>query len=193
MNINAIQVSNLIRIIHLTRLSLIITSLLLKVDFTRGHDSRCNLETIPFFLIGKSNDVKGLKSHLQLFIIINWSNRDLTLRDISIVIDVIPQTASGLHFRNCWLQQLIENMIRALHKLLLSNTRLFQKVRLNVTSTKFSRGGEMNPDKFTKTWGIVIPGCLGISVWFQNGVGCHNLVLKSHFLGRLFSTWGNSS
>ena len=74
-------------------------------------------------------------------------------------------------------------MVRSLNLLLLSDTRLLQKVGLNVTTSKLASSGEMDTDEFTKSGRVVIPGSLGITIGLQNGVGGNNLVLKGHLLG----------
>merc|ERR1719208_170682 len=45
----------------------------------------------------------------------------------------------------------------------------------------------MDTDEFTETGGVVIPGCLGITIGLKNGVGGHNLVLKGDLLLRLLA------
>jgi hypothetical protein len=55
------------------------------------------------------------------------------------------------------LQQLVEDVVRPLNLLLLGDTRLLQKVRFNVTTAEFASSGEVNPDEFTETGGVVIP------------------------------------
>merc|ERR1711899_714789 len=144
--------------------------------------------------MGEANDVKGLISVLQLLIIVNGGNSNLALGHVAIVIDVIAQKKVSLHVWNKRLQQLVEDVIRSLNLLLLSDTRLLQQVGLNVTTAEFSRLGEVNPDEFTETGGVVIPRGLGITIRFQDRIGGYNLVLKGYLLScRSFLRCGNSS
>merc|ERR1712180_186233 len=100
MNINAKQSCNFCRVGHLTRLSLVITTLLDELNFTTAHYSSSDFVAIPFFLMGEANNVKGRISHLQLLIVINGSNSNLALGYIAVVIDVIRQEKVSLHVRN---------------------------------------------------------------------------------------------
>ena len=88
---------------------------------------------------------------------------------------------------------MVENVVRSLNLLLLGDTRLFQKVGLNVTTAEFARRGEVNPNEFTKSRGVVIPRGFGITIGFQNRIGGNNLVLKGYFLSsRSFFRCSNS-
>merc|ERR1719490_260846 len=150
---------------------------------------------IPFLLVGESNDVKGSICHLQLFIVINRGDSDLTLGNIDVVIDIISQETFRLHGRNMRLQQLVEDVVGPLNRLLLGNTGLFQQVGLNVTTAKLTSRSKVNLDEFTEPGGVVVPGGLGITIRLQDGVGGYNLVFKGSllFLTRLFLGSGNSS
>jgi hypothetical protein len=86
---------------------------------------------------------------------------------------------------------LVEDVVRALNLLLLGDARLLQKVGLDVTTSQFTSSGKVDTDKFTETGGVVIPGGLGITIGFQNGVGGHNLVLKGDLLVGLLATGSN--
>ena len=80
------QFCNLVGESHVIRLSLVITTLLLELDFSRGHDSCSQFVAVPFLFIAEANDIKGIVSELQLFIVINGGNSNLALRDIAVVI-----------------------------------------------------------------------------------------------------------
>merc|ERR1712226_92025 len=182
--IAAKELSNLVGVSHVIKFSLIITTLLLELNLTTSHDSSSDLVAIPFLFMTEANTVKGSISVFQLFIVINGSNSDLALRYIGVVIDIISKETLGLHVRYSRLQELIEDVVRPLNFLLLSNTRFLKQVGLNVTTTKLARGGEMDPNEFTKPGGVVIPGGLGITIRLQNRVSSHNLVLKRNLLFR---------
>jgi hypothetical protein len=93
------------------------------------------------------------------------------------------------------LQQLVEDVVGPLNRLLLGNTGLFQQVGLNVTTAKLASSVEVNPDEFTKPGRVVVPGGLGVTIRLQYGVGSHNLVLKGYLLGvsSSFFLWGSNS
>merc|ERR1719162_1771040 len=90
-------------------------------------------------------------------------------------------------------QQLVEDVVGPLNRLLLGNTGLFQQVGLNVTTAKLASSVEVNPDEFTKPGGVVVPGGLGVTIRLQDGVGGHNLVFKSNLLFITFLFLGSSN
>ena len=51
----------------------------------------------------------------------------------------------------------------------------------------------MDTNEFTKPGGVVIPGGLGITIGFKNGVGGHNLVLKRDLFLTLLARGSNHS
>merc|ERR1719232_1966310 len=79
-------------------------------------------------------------------------------------------------------EELVEDMVGSLDLLLLSDTRLLKQIGHNVATSQLTRGSEMDTDELSETGGVVIPGCLGIAIGLQNGVGGHNLVLKGDLL-----------
>merc|ERR1712079_91338 len=99
---------------QVSRFSLVITTFLDEDDSSTSHDASSELETIPFLIMCKSNDVKSSISHFQLFIVINRSNSSFSLRHISIVIDIIRETTFGFHGRNKRLKQVVKDVISPL-------------------------------------------------------------------------------
>ena len=111
------------------------------------------------------------------------TNLGFSLGDVDVVIDVLaaaaldPQTAlaDAVTVR---LEQLVEDVVRSLHLLLLGDARLLQEVGHDVTPGQFTRGREKNTDELSKPRGIVIPGRLGVTIRLQNWIGGNNLVLE---------------
>ena len=145
------QISNLVGKGHVISLSLVITTFLLEFHFSHVHDTSSQLVTIPFLIIREANNIKSVVSELQLFIVINGLNTDLAHGDITVVIDVISKQAFHPQVSNKWLQKLIEDVVRPLNLLLLSDAGLLQKVGLNVTTSQFSSRSEVDTNEFAKT------------------------------------------
>ena len=108
----------------------------------------------------KSQDVKGILSVEELLVVIDGIHLCLSLRDIGVVVDVIADMAQlakaaltdvvsvleqshetqilGGHQEFVFnieyyrLEQLVEDMVGPLHRLLLRDTRLLEQVRHNV-------------------------------------------------------------
>merc|ERR1719270_722987 len=172
-------------------LSLVITTLGLELNASKGHNTRCQHVTIPLLLFSKSTNIEGILSVLKLLIVINRVNLSLTLGHIDVVIDVIREAALLLHALTnsitILLDELVEDVVGSLNLLLFSNTRLLKQIGDNVATSQLTRGSEMDTDEFTKTGRVVIPCSFGISIKLKNGVGGHNLVLKRDLLLRLFA------
>merc|ERR1719232_375743 len=172
-------------------LSLVITTLGLELNTSKGHDTRCQHVTVPLLLFSKSKNIEGVLSVLKLLIVINGINLSLTLGHIDVVIDVIREAALLLHALTnsitILLDELVEDVVGSLNLLLLSDTRLLKQIGDNVATSQLTRGSEMDTDEFTKTGRVVVSGGLGISVGLKNGVGGHNLVLKRDLLLRLLA------
>merc|ERR1712106_163923 len=137
-------------------MGLIITTLLDVLDTTTSHHTSSQYITVHLLLFTKSKNIKSILSVLKLFIVIDGSNSCLTLRDISIVIDVIRDKAQGFEpsFTDSvtiWLEKLVEDVVRSLNRLLFSNTRLLQQIGDNVTTGQLSRLREVNTDELSKT------------------------------------------
>merc|ERR1719443_2193067 len=172
-------------------LSLVITTLSLELNTSKGHDTRCQHVTVPLLLFSKSKNIEGILSVFKLLVVINRVNLSLTLGHIDVVIDVIREAALLPHALtnaiSIRLEKLVEDMVGSLNLLLLSNTRLLKQIGDNVATSQLTRGSEMDTDEFTKTRRVVISGGLGITIGLKNGVGGHNLVLKGDLLLRLLA------
>merc|ERR1719270_2056557 len=193
--INTTESSSLARIgvrSNMFTLSLVITTLGLELNTSKGHNTRCQHVTIPLLLFSKSKNIEGVFSVLKLLIVINRVNLSLTLGHINVVIDVIREAALLLHALTnsitILLNELVKDVVGSLNLLLLSNTRLLKQIGDNVATSQLSRGSEMDTDEFTETRRVVISGGLGITVGLKNGVGGHNLVLKGYLLLRLLAS-----
>ena len=80
------------------------------------------------------------------------------------------------------MEKLVEDVVRSLNFLLLSNTGLLKKVGHDVTTAEFARGSEVDSDELAEPGGVVVPCSLGVAVGLQDGVGGHDLVLKGNLL-----------
>merc|ERR1719150_209835 len=174
---------------HLLALGLVIATLGLELNATEGHDTSSQHVAVPLLLFAESKHIEGVLSVLQLFVVVNGVDLGLALGHVDVVVDVIGQAALLLQTLSnsiaVLLDELVEDMVGSLDLLLLSDTRLLQKIGHDVATSQLARGGEVDTDEFTETGGVVIPGSLSISVGLQNGVGSHNLVLKGDLLIRL--------
>merc|ERR1719450_636412 len=177
----------------LFQLSLVVTTLLDVDDTSSSHHTSSQHVAVKLLLVRETKHVEGVLGVLQLLVVVNGGDSGLTLGDIDVVIDVVGDAALGSQTSladavTVRLEQLVEDMVRSLHLLLLSDTGLLQQVGHDVATSQLSGGGEMDTDELSETGGVVIPGGLSVSVGLKDGVGGHNLVLKGNLLLGLLTT-----
>merc|ERR550532_50574 len=177
----------------LLALGLVVTTLGLELQSSECHHTGGQHVAVELLSGGESKNVEGVLGVLQLLVVVDGGDSGLALGDVDVVVDVSrdaalgPQTAlaDSVTVR---LEQLVEDVVRSLHLLLLSNTGLLQQVGHDVATSQLSGGGEMDTDELSETGRVVVPGGLGVTVGLQDGVGGHNLVLKRNLLLRLLAT-----
>ena len=80
------------------------------------------------------------------------------------------------------MEKLVEDVVRSLNFLLLSNTGLLKKVGHDVTTAEFARCSEVDSDELSEPGGVVVPCSLGVAVGLQDGVGVDDTILQVGFL-----------
>merc|ERR550532_63808 len=181
--------------VNLLQLSLVVTTLLDVDDTSGSHHTGGQHVAVELLLLRESKNVEGVLGVLQLLIVVDGGDGGLALGYVDVVIDVVgdaalgPQTAlaDSVTVR---LEQLVEDVVRSLHLLLLSDTGLLQQVGHDVATSQLSGGREMDTDELSETGRVVVPGGLGVTVGLQDGVGGHNLVLKGDLLLGLLARAG---
>merc|ERR550532_1874913 len=181
--------------VNLLQLSLVVTTLLDVDDTSGSHHTGGQHVAVELLLLRESKNVEGVLGVLQLLIVVDGGDGGLPLGYVDVVIDVVgnaalgPQTAlaDSVTVR---LEQLVEDVVRSLHLLLLSDTGLLQQVGHDVATSQLSGGREMDTDELSETGRVVVPGGLGVTVGLQDGVGGHNLVLKGDLLLGLLARAG---
>merc|ERR550532_477632 len=179
--------------VNLLQLSLVVTTLLDVDDTSGSHHTGGQHVAVELLLLRESKNVEGVLGVLQLLVVVDGGDSGLALGDVDVVVDVVgdaalgPQTAlaDAVTVR---LEQLVEDVVRSLHLLLLSDTGLLQQVGHDVATSQLSGGREMDTDELSETGRVVVPGGLGVAVRLQDGVGGHNLVLKGNLLLGLLTT-----
>ena len=74
-------------------------------------------------------------------------------------------------------QELVENVVISLGRLLKRNSRFFKQIRLDVSACDLSTRVEVNANEFAETRRVVVSRGFGITVGFQHRIRRHNLVL----------------
>ena len=80
------------------------------------------------------------------------------------------------------LDELEEDVVATLVRLLVGHTGLLEKVDINEATGKLSHVVEVDSDEFTKARRVVISDSFGVAIGLQNWVGVDNPVLKIRFL-----------
>ena len=83
---------------HFIWLCLIVSAFCLEMYLSKRHNSCSNPVRTPFLVFGETENVKSIIGVLQLLVVVDRLNSDLSLRDIEIVIDIICQNTLGLQF-----------------------------------------------------------------------------------------------
>merc|ERR1719150_2006268 len=164
----------------LLALGLVVTALRLELHTAESHDSSSQHVAVELLLGRESKHVEGVLGVLQLLVVVNRGDSGLALGDVDVVVDVSGDLALGSQSSladavTVRLEQLVEDVVRSLHLLLLSDTGLLQQVGHDVATGQLTRGGEVDTDELSETGGVVVPGSLGVTVGLQNGVGGDNL------------------
>merc|ERR1719266_63288 len=181
--------------VDLLQLSLVVTTLLDVDDTSGSHHTGGEHVAVELLLLRESKNVEGVLGVLQLLVVVDGGDGGLALGDVDVVVDVVgdaalgPQTtlADAVTVR---LEKLVEDVVRSLHLLLLSDTRLLQQVGHDVATSQLTGGREMDTDELSETGRVVVPGGLGVTVGLQDGVGGHNLVLQGDLLLYLLGATG---
>merc|ERR1719150_246186 len=164
----------------LLALSLVVTALGLELHTTAGHHTGGQHVAVELLLLGESKNVEGVLGVPQLLIVIDGGDSGLALGDVDVVVDVsgeltLVSESSVADAVTVRLDELIEDVVRSLNLLLLSDTGLLQQVGHDVATSQLARGCEMDTDELSETGRVVVPGGLGVAVGLQDGVGGHNL------------------
>ena len=76
------------------------------------------------------------------------------------------------------LDQLEEDVIAALVRLLVGHPGFLQEIDVNEAASEFAHVVEVDPDELAKPGGVVVPDGLGVAVGLQDWVGVDNPVLQ---------------
>ena len=128
---------------YVIALGLIVASLCLELNSSASHDGGGEHVAVELVLVAEAEDVEGILSVLQLFVVVDGVNLRLALGDIDVVVDVIRETAHLFQpplsdTVSIGLEKLVEDVVRPLNLLLLRDTGLLQKIRHNVATGQLS-------------------------------------------------------
>ena len=115
--------------------------LILKVKLT--------LEEIELLLGGESENSERLVGELHLLNIIDTIDGEHSLVDHGVESSIRGNQKLLVQLRHGWGQQLVEDVVVTLSRLLACNTRLLQKVELDISSSDLTGGTEVNSDELT--------------------------------------------
>merc|ERR1719412_287017 len=179
----------------LLALSLVVTALGLELHTTECHDGGSQHVAVVLLLLGEPENVEGVLGVLKLLIVVDRIDFSFALGHVDVVVNVsgelalAPQTTVADAI-TVLLDELVEDVVRSLHLLLLSDTGLLQQVGHDVATSQLTGGREMDTDELSETGRVVVPGGLGVTVGLQDGVGGHNLVLQRDLLLGLLARAG---
>ena len=85
-------------------------------------------------------------------------------------------------FDNSLLNQLKEDVVATLVRLLVSDARFLEQVDVNVATGELSHVVEVDPDELAKPRRVVVSDGFGVAVGFQDRIGVHNPIFEVGFL-----------
>ena len=85
-------------------------------------------------------------------------------------------------FDNSLLNQLKEDVVATLVRLLVSDARFLEQVDVNVATGELSHVVEVDPDELAKPGRVVVPDGFGIAVRLEDRVGVNNPIFEVGFL-----------
>jgi hypothetical protein len=142
------------------------------------------VDTVDLFL-SEAKNVEGFVGKKKFFTIIEVLDNDDTLGDGGVVIGVSGDKELLGKSGDLVGDDLVEDMVVSLTAELEGDSRLFEKIGLNITTGELARSAEVNSDEFTESRRVIVSGGLGVTEGFEGRVGRDNLVFEGHVLGRL--------
>merc|ERR1719195_1671081 len=140
----------------LLALGLVVTALRLELHAAAGHHTGGQHVAVELLLLRESKNVEGVLGVLQLLVVVNGGDSGLSLGDVDVIVDVSGQLTlvsqpSIADAVTVGLDQLVEDVVRSLDLLMLSDTGLLQQVGHDVATGQLTRGGEMDTDELSET------------------------------------------
>ena len=159
-------------------LSLLFTGLLLEGDVSGVHDTGSDLPDGVLLVLVEAENVEGLVGGVQLLVIINRLDLDLTHGAELVVVWVLGDHAHLVDLGLVAGTDLVEDVETTLGLELEGDTGLLEQIGVDITRGEFTSGLEVNTDEFTEARGVIVTDGLGVTVGLHTGVGSDDLILK---------------
>merc|ERR1719282_444588 len=180
--------------LHTIGLSLLLATLLFPLGIAEvANGDGCLVKSILLILI-ETQCIESLISCLHLLFVIHARDSQHSLSDEEEVtrVGILAQKSHVVVFGVERAHELVEDVVITFDLKLEGNTRLFQKVSLDIGGGDLVGGAKVDTNELTKSGRVVVSDSLCIAISFQWRVGLDNLLLKrtSIFTLRCFGLGG---
>ena len=124
---------------------------LLELQRTKVHDRGGDLVHVLLLLLAEAEHIERNVGQVRLFRVVHARNLGLTLRAVVVVVDVVREQTQLTAALDARAEQLVEDVVRTLQRLLRNDTRLLQQIGLNIRTGQFAHWAEVNTDEFTES------------------------------------------
>merc|ERR1712142_458726 len=188
-DLNAQKISALGDMFHAIGLGLLLTALLLPLLIAQESDGDGALVQTILLVLSEAKGVQGGVGGAHFLGVIHTGDGQHTLGDEEEIAGerLVTQQAHLPVFGVSIGHELVEDVVISLNLQLEGDTRLFQKVGLDIGGRDLGSGTEVNTDEFTEAGGVVVTDGLGITIGLKRRVGLDNLLFKGAGIGTLGS------
>uniref|UniRef100_A0A2M4DMR2 Uncharacterized protein n=1 Tax=Anopheles darlingi TaxID=43151 RepID=A0A2M4DMR2_ANODA len=176
------QLGHTVTILGTVGFSLLFATLLLELHATHVHDSGSDLVDVVLLLLSETQNVEGFIGQQTFLTVIDVGNGDFTLGNAVVIVDVVRQEAHFFQSLDGARHELVEDVVRALQRLLRDDTSLLQQVGLNIGTSQLTASGEVDTDELTETRRVIVTDGLGVTEGLKYGVSLDDLIFQGALL-----------
>ena len=141
-------ISDLFALLGAVRLGLVLARPLLPAAVAEVEDGAGAPEQVELLLGREVEDVEGLVRQPHLLLVVHVVHRELALRDVVVRARVLLHQQLAPQLAQRGRQQLVEDVVVPLGRLLEGHSRLLQQIRLDVGARDLASRAEVNTNEF---------------------------------------------
>ncbi|GMT09440.1 hypothetical protein PFISCL1PPCAC_737, partial [Pristionchus fissidentatus] len=159
-------------------LGLLLSRSLLELHLSHVHDTGAVLVQVHDLVVLETHDVECLLSKSHFLLIVHSINGELCLRHEVVVLHFVRQFQISSEGGVAAGHDLVEDVVASLSGRLTDDTRLLEKVLLNVSSGQLSSGREVSSDELSESGRVVVTDSLRVTESLEYGIGLNDLFLE---------------
>jgi len=178
LSIDTQEVGNLLGGFSSVGLGLFFSGLLLELSVSRVHKRGSDLVDTSLFFLRETKNVEGLVSGIKFLAIVNRFDLDLSKRAPLVIVRVGRDHTHLVDLGLVTSEHLVENMEATFGLELEGNSRLFQKVSVDITGGELASDLEVNTDEFTESRRVIVTDGLGVTKSLHSWVSSDDLIFE---------------